>query len=94
MIDYLIEIGARKGAHTPLSRRHVEQARRSGKDWVSFTCPVCEPAYRQTARCRIDGSLFQCYADGCLVRVIDPTNRGIGLDRLQHFLGRSERDQV
>jgi hypothetical protein len=42
---------------------------------------VCAPRYRQNARCRIDGSLYRCYRDGCPVRVIDPTNRGIGLDR-------------
>jgi hypothetical protein len=81
MIDYPLEIGTRNGPYAPVSRRDVDDARPNGKAWPSFTCPVCAPRYRQNARCRIDGSLYRCYRDGCPVRVIDPTNRGIGLDR-------------
>jgi hypothetical protein len=41
--------------------------------WPIFTCPVCAPTYRENARCRIDGSLYQRYSDGGPVRVINPT---------------------
>jgi hypothetical protein len=73
MIDYLLEIGTRKGAYVPVSGRDVADARRNGKAWLSVTCPVCAASYRQNARCRLDGGLDQCYGDGCPVRIIDPT---------------------
>ena len=80
MIDYPLEIGTRNGPNTPLCRRDADDAQQNGQAWLSFTCPVCVPATART-RCRIDGNLYRCYSDGCPVRVIDPTNRGIGLDR-------------
>lgn len=58
MIDYLLEIGTRKGANTPLSRRDADDARQNGEAWLSFTRPVCAPTHRQKTRCRIDASLY------------------------------------
>jgi hypothetical protein len=82
MIDYPLDIGTRKGGNTSLSRRDVDDARPNGEAGLSFTLSGARaPRYRENARCRIDGSLYQCYSDGYPVRVIDPTNRGIGLDR-------------
>jgi hypothetical protein len=50
--------------------------------------------HRQNARCRIDGSLYQCYSDGGPLRAIDPGNRGIGVDRRRHLLGGKQHDQL